>query len=204
MKLQIITQKKLQKTVLLLTILVFAFGNINAQQSTWKIDPSHSKINFGISYFKIGEIKGNFDKYEGNLISDSENFENSSIKIVIESASINTNQPTRDKHLKTKDFFDAETYPKITFESISMAKKTEKEYLIKGNFTMTGIIKPVELKAIYKGSFLHPRYKKTVAIFKITGTIVREDFKVGTNYPPAKLALSNNVALDAEIHLIKQ
>ena len=60
------------------------------------------------------------------------------------------------------------------------------------------------LKAIYKGKFLHPRFKKTVAIFKITGAITRKDFNVGTNYPPAKLALSNSVTLNAEIHLIKQ
>ena len=203
MKRQIITQKKLQKLALLF-LLVFAFGNINAQQNTWKIDPSHSKINFGISYFKIGEIKGIFDTYKGTFISTNEDFNNASVSITIETASINTNQPVRDKHLKTKDFFSVETHPKITFVSTSMTKKAEKEYLIKGNFTMSGITKPIELKAVYKGKFLHPRYKKTVAVFKITGTIVREDFKVGTNYPPAKLALSNKVSLDAEIHLTKQ
>ncbi|OSY87103.1 hypothetical protein WH52_13340 [Tenacibaculum holothuriorum] len=189
---------------MLLFFLFFALSIVKAQQSIWKIDPSHSKINFGISYFKIGEIKGNFDKYEGAFISDNENFENTSVNISIETASINTNQKARDKHLKTKDFFDAETHPKITFESTSMSKVLEKEYKLKGNFTMTGITKPIELKAIYKGSFLHPRYKKKVAIFKINGTIFRKDFKVGTNYPPAKLALGNNVVLDAEIHLTKQ
>ncbi len=203
MKLQVITQKKLQKLTFLF-LLVFAFGNINAQQNTWKIDPSHSKINFGISYFKIGEIKGVFDTYKGTFISNDEDFNNATVNITIETASVNTNQPARDKHLKTKDFFDAETYPKITFISTSMSKISEKEYNIKGNFTMTGITKPIELKAIYKGKFLHPRFKKTVAIFKIIGAIAREDFKVGTNYPPAKLALSNKVLLDAEIHLTKQ
>ena len=67
---------------------------------------------------------------------------------------------------------------------------------------MTGITKNLTLKAIYKGSFLHPKFQKTIGVFEITGIIPREDFHIGTNYPAAKV-LGKEVALIAEIHTIR-
>jgi len=69
---------------------------------------------------------------------------------------------------------------------------------------MRNITKPITLKAIYKGEYMHPRFKNTRRFFGITGAVPREDFKVGTNYPPAKLALGKKANLIAEIHLIEE
>ncbi len=176
--------------------------SVHAQDINWKIDPSHSKIGFGISYFKIGEIKGVFDKYQGSFVSNNNDL--SSVSLSIETASINTNQKNRDKHLKTDDFFAADKHPEIKFVSTSIKKIADKEYELRGDFTMTGITKPITLKLIFKGEFLHPRFKKQIRIYQIEGIIPREDFKVGTNYPAAKLALSNDVALLSEIHITKE
>ncbi|WP_282079138.1 YceI family protein [Aquimarina algiphila] len=173
-----------------------------AQESTWQIDPNHSNINFGVSYFKVGEIKGVFKTYTGSFIQKKD--EISTINITIQTASISTNQADRDKHLKTKDFFNAEKHPEIKFISTGITKTGDNEYEIKGNFTMTGVTKSIVLKAVDNGSYVHPRFKTENKFITVTGVIKREDFNVGTNYAPAKFALGSEVDLIAEIQLTKK
>ncbi|PQJ80152.1 YceI family protein [Polaribacter porphyrae] len=190
------------KTTIL--VLLFALHSllIVSQKSNWKIDTNHTKIGFEITYFKIGNIKGVFDKYSGSFIQEDGKI--SSVTITIETNSINTNQSNRDKHLISKDFFDATQHPNITFVSTNIRKTGEKEYEIEGNFTMTGITKSIVLKAIDKGTFIHPRFKNNNKFLTITGVIKREEFNVGTNYPPAKFALGQDVKLTAEVNLVEE
>ncbi len=183
-------------TLLLTTITVVA------QNESWKIDPNHSKIDFGISYFKVGQIKGSFDKYSGSFTE--ENGVISEITITIESGSINTHQADRDKHLKSKDFFDAEKYAEIQFISTNIIKTGDNDYEAKGQFTMGGITKEISLKLSDKGSYVHPRFKTTNKFISVTGVVNREDYKIGANYAPAKFALGKEVELISEIHIIKE
>ncbi len=192
----------ISKTLFVCLTLSLVSISISAQGSTWEIDPNHSNINFGVSYFKVGEIKGVFKKYKGNITQQKDDI--ASINITIQTASINTNQTDRDKHLKTKDFFDANKHPEIKFISTEIIKTANNEYTIKGNFTMTGITKPIVLKAVDNGSYVHPRFKTDNKFITVTGIIKREDFNVGTNYAPAKFALGNDVDLVAEIQLTKR
>lgn len=197
---QNIILKALQSVLLM--FLITTTITVTAQENKWKIDAAHSKVSFSIPYFKIGNIKGEFQTYEGLITANDENFENANLNITIQTASINTNHKERDIHLREVDFFDVKNHPKITFVSTSFKKTTENVYEIKGEFTMTGITKNLTLKAIYKGSFLHPKFQKTIGVFEITGIIPREDFHIGTNYPAAKV-LGKEVALIAEIHTIR-
>lgn len=192
----------MKKIMFLCLTLVLTTLSISAQKSTWKIDPSHSKINFGISYFKVGEIKGVFETYSGTFTEEKGAV--SAITITMQTASISTNEADRDKHLRSNDFFNAEENPEITFTSTTVSKLEDSTYEIVGNFTMTGITKSIVLKAIDKGNYVHPRFKTTNKFITVTGVIEREDFNVGTNYPPAKFALGNEVNLMAEIHLTKE
>lgn len=192
----------LNKTIIL--VLLFSLNSflIVSQKTNWKIDTNHSKISFDITYFKIGDIKGTFDTYSGSFSQTDDTI--SAVNISIETNSINTNQSNRDKHLKTKDFFDATQHPTIKFVSTNIRKTGEKEYEIIGDFTMTGITKSIVLKAVDKGTFFHPRLKNNNKFLTITGIIKREDFNVGTNYPPAKFALGQEVNLIAEINLVEE
>lgn len=186
----------------MLCLFVFAIAlTARAQESTWKIDANHSKINFGISYFKVGNIQGVFDTYSGSFTQKDGTF--SSVSISIQTTSINTNQKDRDKHLRSEEFFNAEQHAEITFSSTEIIKTGTDTYELKGNLTMTGITKPIVLKAKEKGSYVHPRFKTSNMFMAITGVIQREDFNVGTNYAPAKFALGKEVSLTAEIQLTK-
>lgn len=189
--------------ILFVGITIFLMSlSASAQEPAWKIDSNHSKINFGVSYFKVGEIKGVFEAYTGSFIEEKGDM--STLNITIKTASISTNQTDRDKHLKSTDFFSAEEHPEIKFTSTAITKIASDEYEIKGNFTMTGITKSIILKAIDKGDYVHPRFKTTNKFITVTGVIKREDFNVGTNYAPAKFALGNEVILVAEMHLTKE
>lgn len=176
--------------------------SVIGQKQSWKIDPNHSSINFGISYFKVGQVKGLFKEYSGSFIED--NGVISEVNISIKTSSINTNQSDRDKHLKSKDFFHIEKHPELQFKSTNITRTGKGEYDVKGLFTMGGITKEILLKLLDKGSYTHPRFKTTNKFISITGTINREDFKIGTNYPPAKFALGTEVDLISEIQIVKE
>lgn len=193
-----------KKLVLLFFSFFLMFLSVQAQKKTWKIDPAHSNISFSISYFNIGEIKGTFENYAGSFKNIDTITKTSNLNINIKTASINTLQSKRDEHLRTNDFFNVNEYPEISFSSTSFKQITDNKYELKGELTMRGITKSITLTAIYKGSYVHPRFKDNRKFFTITGTIPREDFEVGTNYPPAKFALGKQVVLNAEIQLIQE
>jgi len=186
----------------LIIFLLFSFlVNSYAQETKWEIDYDHSNVSFEISYFKLSKIKGTYQKFSGVFKSDKENFENASVTVTIDATSIDTNQDARDKHLQAPEFFDTKKYPEIKFESTKFKKQKENSYVIVGNLTMRGITKQVELQGNYQGSFFHPRFKKTIGIFQISGDIPRDEFEVATNYPPAAIALGKKVKLIAEIQI---
>jgi len=177
--------------------------SLQAQTSTWQIDPNHSKVGFSIPYFKVSTIDGTFNEYQGTLVHKDTSFENAKLSITLQVASIDTDQEKRDEHLLSTDFFSAEIYPEIIFESTAFKKINEVDLEITGDFTMGGITKEIILKATYKGGFIHPRFKNERRIYTIEGSVEREAHNVGVKYKPAKFALGNNVALKAQIHLIK-
>ena len=84
---------------------------------TYTIDPAHSRIGFVARHAMITKVRGSFDEFEGGGVLDAENPENSSLRLTIKTASIDTRNADRDDHLRSNDFFDMETYPEITFGS---------------------------------------------------------------------------------------
>ncbi|MGH1335870.1 MAG: YceI family protein [Aureispira sp.] len=172
------------KNYLLASFLIFFLTTITtqAQKKTWVTDPTHCHIVFEITHFDIATMRGTFDKFEGKMSSSKADFTDAQLNLVIQAASINTNQKQRDAHLCAPDFLDAEKHPTIIFKSTAFEKVEEQEYLVKGDFTMKGVTAATTLKAIYKGQFEHPAYKKTMDVFEITGTIPRLDFGVAKEY----------------------
>ena len=119
--------------------------------TTWVIDPMHSEVLFKIKHLVISTVTGSFRKFHGNAISEGEGFNNAKVDFTIEVKSIDTNQAQRDGHLQSGDFFSADSYPQITFESTSFVKKGGSDYKMGGNLTMRGVTKPIELNVEYGG-----------------------------------------------------
>jgi polyisoprenoid-binding protein YceI len=118
--------------------------------------------------------------------------------------SIDTNQHQRDEHLKAGDFFNAQVYPEINFESTSFSKKGDDEYKLKGNLTMKGVTKPVELDVEYGGSE-KDQMGNTKHGFEVTGKINRKEFGLTYNAltETGGLALGEDIKLVANIQIAK-
>lgn len=181
-----------------------SFNVLFSQQSQWNIDTNHSAIGFEISYFGIGTVKGSFDQFEGSLSLNGDDITDAQFTFTIQAASINTNQKTRDEHLRGTDFFNVQENPEIQFNSTAVKKTTDKNYQVEGTFLMGGISKSINLQVTDKGDFFHPRFKRTVKVLEVTGVVLREQHGIGTSYGPAAKALGNEVAFKAQIQLTEK
>ena len=91
----------------------------------WNIDAPHTEINFSVKHF-FTPVTGTFQSYDIDLMFDAEAPENSTVRVSIDVASVDTNNERRDNHLRSPDFFNAEEFPKMTFESTSVRMVGEK------------------------------------------------------------------------------
>jgi polyisoprenoid-binding protein YceI len=126
------------------TILLAGILQIASAMDHYQADKSHSEISFSVSHMVLSKTKGEFDDFSVDINLDPANIENSSVSVVIQSSSINTDDAKRDKHLRGADFMDVATYPSITFQSKSI-RKSGKKYVARGDFTLHGITKEIEL-----------------------------------------------------------
>jgi polyisoprenoid-binding protein YceI len=116
---------------------------------TWHVDPIHSSVEFQVKHLGIATVKGHFGEFEGTLEVTPEGAKGyGSVK----TASVDTRQPQRDDHLRSADFFEADTYPEITFQSTSITPKGEDEFAIAGDLTIHGVTRSITLDASLEGT----------------------------------------------------
>ena len=146
-----------------------------ATKTKWTLDATHSEVHFKVKHLVISTVTGTFKSFDGSLETESEDFNEAEIQFFLDTTSIDTNQEQRDAHLKSADFFDAENYPKINFQSTSFNKISDHEYELVGNLTVKDVTKTVKLSAEYGGSATD-FYGNLKAGFEVTGKISRKDF----------------------------
>ncbi len=107
--------------------------------TTWGIDPTHSEVQFKVKHLVISTVTGYFRKFDGSIMSETEDFDGAKVNFTADIASIDTNVADRDAHLKSDDFFNAEKYPKLTFEGT--VKRIANDFKVIGNMTIRDITK---------------------------------------------------------------
>lgn len=160
-------------------LIVLAITGVNAQ-TKWTFDKSHTKIEFSVQHLVISEVTGNFKSFDGTVSSPSDDFSNSDIQFSVDIASINTDNDSRDKHLKSDDFFNAEKFPQMKFASTSFKKVAGNKYQLDGNLTIRDITKPVTFVVTYNGTVNDP-WGNIKAGFKLKGEINRFDYNLKWN-----------------------
>lgn len=155
-------------------------GALTNAQTKWVFDKSHSEIGFTVTHLLISEVDGKFNNYEGSITTNGDNLEEMNINFEVDVNSINTDNPKRDEHLRSDDFFNAEQFPKMVFKSTSMKKIKDNHYKLKGDLTIRDVTKQVELDVKYNGSVKDP-WGNTKAGFKITGVLNRFDYNLKWN-----------------------
>ncbi|MFZ9859344.1 MAG: YceI family protein [Roseiflexaceae bacterium] len=146
----------------------------------WNIDTSHSEILFTVRHMMISNVRGQFNKFSGTINLDEATPTNSSVDVSIDVASINTRDEKRDGHLTSPDFFDAATYPTITFKSTKVEKTGDTTGKIHGDLTIKGVTKAVTLDATFMGKAKSP-WGTTSAGFNASTKINRTDFGLTWN-----------------------
>lgn len=162
---------------IILSFAVALFSTVTFAQD-WVLDKSHSNVGFSIVHLKISEVDGSFGKFDTKMTSSKEDFSDAVFDFTAETASVNTGNERRDGHLRSNDYFDAETHPTLTFKSTSVKKVSGNNYKITGDLTMRGVTRQITLDAVFRGPIEGRGGKKIVGI-KATGTVNRVDFGVG-------------------------
>ncbi|MES2587601.1 MAG: YceI family protein [Bacteroidota bacterium] len=150
------------------------------ETKVWGIDPTHSEVQFKIKHLVISTVTGQFKDFSGEIQTEGADFEGAKAKFEAKIDSISTNQTDRDNHLKSADFFDAENFPVLSFESNEFKKLDEENYEIKGNMSIRGVSKEIALRAEYGGQ-MTDFYGNVKAGFEISGKISRKEFGLTWN-----------------------
>lgn len=167
------------------------------ESSTWTLDKAHAKLGFSIRHLMVSDVEGSFKMTDATVTASKDDFSDAVAEMTADAATVNTDNEQRDTHLKSADFFDVAKYPTITFKSTSFTKIADKKYKVKGNLTMHGVTKPIELEAI-ANTGVNPMSKKTIAGFKVTGKIKRTDFGIASSMGSAMLGEEVEVVVNAE------
>ena len=166
----------------------------------YKIDPGHSSANFSVRHMMVSTVTGRFaGGVSGTIHYDDKDVSKSSVKATIKVASINTDNENRDKDLRGANFFDADKYPEITFESQRVEKRGD-GYVAVGNFTMKGVTKQVELPFTIGGRINDGKGHGRLGIQSNT-TLNRQDYGVSWNrtVEGGGVVVGNEVKIDLNI-----
>jgi polyisoprenoid-binding protein YceI len=160
---------------------------------TYKLDASHTAIEWRVSHFGFSSPSGKFMNVDGTLELDEANPAASKISVTIPMESVNSGVSKLDEHLRSPDFFDVSRYPAATFTSNKVVKTGDRTATVYGDLTLHGVTKPVALSV--KLNLIGENMKKVkTAGFTATTTIKRSDFGISTYTP----ALGDDVKIDIE------
>ena len=175
-----------------------------AQTTIWKADKTNSNVNFTVTHIMIAEVTGSFKDYEVTVTMNGEDFKTAGIEAVIKITSVNTDNENRDKDLRSDNFFNADSFPTMTFKSDNIEQTGADTYKVNGKLTIRNITKPVTLDTKFKGR--QEVWGKTKLGFKATTTINRFDYNIkwDEKMDAGGLIVSNNVDISLQMELSKQ
>lgn len=165
--------KRFRLTFVALAVLVLA---ASAFATDYKIDPVHSSMGFSVRHLGISTVPGKFTDFAGVISYDEKDPSKSSVKVTIKTASIDTGNGSRDKDLRSENFFDVAKYPEITFQSTNV-KKSGDDWIASGTFTMKGVSKSIELPFTVSGPVKDPWGSQRIGVESST-KLKRSDYDI--------------------------
>jgi polyisoprenoid-binding protein YceI len=173
--------------------------------ATYTIEPAHSSAHFKVRHLMIANVRGEFSKISGTVLIDPSNPPASSITAEIDVNSINTREPDRDKHLKSADFFDAENYPTIKFQSKKIEADGPEGYTVTGDLTIRGKSHEVVLNVTGPTPEIKDPWGYTRRGAEAVAKISRKDF--GLTYNPilegGGVMVGDAIEISLEVELVK-
>jgi polyisoprenoid-binding protein YceI len=173
--------------------------------STWKIDEAHSSIEFVVKHMMVSRTKGRFTKFDGTIQFDDENLANSSAKVEIDVASIDTHDAKRDEHLRSADFFDVEKYPTITFVSREIKPLGKDKFQLVGDLTIKDVTEASVINVEPTGQGASP-WGQQVMGFEARTDINRKDYGQTWNVAleTGGVLVGDEIKINLEVEAIQQ
>jgi polyisoprenoid-binding protein YceI len=179
-------------------------GTAIPEPATYALDPSHTAVEFIARHLMISKVRGGFTDVSGSLVV-ADRPEDSSVSVSIATASINSGESARDGHLRSADFFDAETYPTITFNSTNVEHVGGERWKVTGDLTVRVVTKPVVLDVEFEGATATPFGDERIG-FSASTEVNREDWGLTWNaaLETGGVVVGKKVRLEFAVEAIKQ
>ena len=177
--------------------------------STWQLDPAHTTIEFAVKHMMFTTVRGRFKNFTGAVVVDEDDPNKSKVDVEIDVSSLDTGVPDRDAHLRSADFFDAETHPKLTFRTsrvsgaVGPSAKPGHQFKVNGELTIRGKSMPVDLSVTFAGIGKDP-WGKQRAGFNAEGQIDRREWGLQWNQAleTGGVLVGNSVKIEIEAQAV--
>ena len=168
-----------------------------AEPEPYVVDKSHAFVSFTVDHLGFSDVKGLFESFDAQVRLDPEAVETSSLRFVIDAASVNTFWPKRDEHIRGGDFLEVETYPEIVFDSTEITPTGGDTADVTGNLTIRDVTREVTFEATLNKMGPSPfDPDKTIAGFTATGVIDRTEFGVDYAAPAVGAMIPVTISLE--------
>jgi len=176
-----------------------------AHGDTWQIDPPHTNVQFTVRHMMISNVKGQFQKTAGTIITNGNDPASATIDAAIDASSVDTRVDKRDAHLKSPAFLDVAKYPTITFKSTKVEADGPNKWKVTGDLTLHGVTRPVVLEVEGSGPPIQVM-GQTRAGASATAKIKRSDFGLTWNkvLESGGVMVGDEVAISIDVEAVKK
>ncbi|MFO7538735.1 MAG: YceI family protein [Chloroflexota bacterium] len=171
----------------------------------WQIDSAHSDITFSVRHMMISKVRGRFTDFSGTINFDEDTPANTSVHVEIDAASIDTQEEDRDTHLRSADFLNVETHPKLIFVGKEVKQTGSDKGKLIGDLTISGVTKEVVLDVEYAGQAKSPWGTYSAGFYGST-EINRKDFGLTWNQTleTGGILVGDKVKIEIDLEIVKQ
>ena len=171
---------------------------------TFVLDKSHTQVGFVARHLMVSKVRGRFTDYEGTIVV-ADDPAASSVEVIIQAASFNTNDEGRDNHVRTNDFLSVDQFPTLTFRSTKVDLGSNGDWKVNGDMTVRGVTRPIVLDVEFEGVIQDPWGNQRLG-FTASGEIDRNDFGVSFNaaLETGGFVVSPKVKLEIEAEAVRQ
>ena len=172
-------------------------------KTAWKLDPSHSSVEFSAKHLMITTVKGRITDIEGIIYTDEKDLKNSSVEATLKAVSLDTRTDQRDQHLRSADFLDVEKFPEIRFRSTRI-HGDKQSFKLTGDLTIRDVTKPITLDVEFEGETKDPWGGQRLG-FSANGKIDRREFGLTWNQAleAGGVVVGNDIKISLEVQAVK-
>lgn len=200
------SQTELRKILLATALSAVLTIPAAAATSTWQIDPAHTAAGFAVKHLMISTVRGQFKGITGTINWDDQDITKSTVDVTIDSTTVDTSEPMRDKDLKSEKFFDVAKYPTITFKSKKVEAVSAGKLKITGDLTIHGVTKEAVLDVEGPTAPVKDPWGNTRVAASATTKVNRQDYGVkwNANMDGGGVVVGDDVNITIDLEMTKK